>query len=237
MYAIFATGGKQYKVTVNDLIDVQKLDMPVGETMEFNEVLLVATDDGDAKIGSPYVGDAAVLGQIIEHGKDKKIIVFKSKRRKGYKRKRGHRQQYTRLHITDIMHAGASLAEEEVKEVEAVAPEATEEVETQEQEEVELEAEEETIISEEEVEEVEAVAPEATEEVEAQEEVESETEEETIISEEEVEEIEAVAPEATEEAEAPEQEKVESEEEAIVSEETEESEDIEKKMEVTENGA
>ena len=126
MYAIFATGGNQYKVTVNDLIDVQKLDVPVGETMEFSEVLLVATDDGDAQIGSPYVGDTAVLGQIIEHGKDKKIIVFKSKRRKGYKRKLGHRQQYTRLRITDVIHAGASLAEEEVEEVEAVAPETTE---------------------------------------------------------------------------------------------------------------
>jgi large subunit ribosomal protein L21 len=102
MYAICAIAGKQYRVAVNDLFDVDRLDVPVGETVEFNDVLLFARDDGEVRVGSPYLDDIAVVARIAEHGKDKKIIVFKSKRRKGYRRKRGHRQQYTRLRIEEI---------------------------------------------------------------------------------------------------------------------------------------
>jgi len=120
MYAIFATGGKQYRVAANDLVDVEKLDVPVGETFEFNDVLLLAGDDGNVRVGSPYLEDIAVIGQIVEHDKDKKIIVFKSKRRTGYRRKRGHRQQYTRLHIEEIRQKGVASAEEVTEETTAI---------------------------------------------------------------------------------------------------------------------
>jgi large subunit ribosomal protein L21 len=123
MYAICAIGGKQYQVAVNDLVDVDKLDKPVGETVELNNVLLFAGDDGDVQVGSPYLEDIAVVGQVVEHGKDKKIIVFKSKRRKGYRRKRGHRQQYTRLRIEEIRQEGVAITEDTPEEtaVEEVA--------------------------------------------------------------------------------------------------------------------
>lgn len=124
MYTICAICGKQYRVAVNDLVDVDKLDKPVGETVEINNVILFAGDDGDVQVGSPYLEDIAVVGQVIEHGKDKKIIVFKSKRRKGYKRKSGHRQQYTRLRIEEIRQKGVATAEdteEETAVVEEVA--------------------------------------------------------------------------------------------------------------------
>ena len=110
MYAIFATGGKQYRVAANDLVDVEKLDASVGETFEFNNVLLFAGDDGNVRVGSPHLEDITVVGQIVEHDKDKKIIVFKSKRRKGYRRKRGHRQQYTRLRIEEIRRKDVAVA-------------------------------------------------------------------------------------------------------------------------------
>ena len=110
MYAIFDIGGKQYRVAVNDLVDVEKLDAPVGDTVELNDVLLFAGDDGNVRAGSPYLKDIAVVGEIVEHGKNKKIIVFKSKRRKGYRRKRGHRQQYTRLRIEEIRQKDVAVA-------------------------------------------------------------------------------------------------------------------------------
>jgi len=120
MYAICAIAGKQYRFDINDLFDVDRLDVPVGETVEFSDVLLFAGDDGEVRVGSPYLDDIVVVAQIVEHGKDKKIIVFKSKRRKGYSRKRGHRQQYTRLRIEEIRPKGV-----ETKVVET--PEDTEE--------------------------------------------------------------------------------------------------------------
>jgi large subunit ribosomal protein L21 len=112
MYAIFATGGKQYRVSVNDLVDFEKLDASVGETVEFNNVLLFAGDDGNVQVGSPYLENIVVVGQILKHDKDKKIIVFKSKRRKGYRRKRGHRQQYTRLRIEEIKQKDVIIGED-----------------------------------------------------------------------------------------------------------------------------
>jgi large subunit ribosomal protein L21 len=119
MYAICAIAGKQYRVAVNDLFDVDRLDVPVGETVEFNDVLLFAKDDGEVRVGSPYLDDIAVIAQIVEHGKDKKIIVFKSKRRKGYSRKQGHRQQYTRLRIEEIKSKEKEDAESTSEETKA----------------------------------------------------------------------------------------------------------------------
>ena len=110
MYTIFDIGGKQYRVTINDLVDVEKLDAPVGDKVELNDVLLFAGDDGNVRVGSPYLEDIAVVGEIVEHGKDKKIIVFKSIRRKGYSRKHGHRQQYTRLRIEEIRQKNVAVA-------------------------------------------------------------------------------------------------------------------------------
>jgi len=113
MYAVFATGGKQQRVSVGDLIDVEKLDVPVGEKINFDDVLLLATDDGNIEVGSPYLENAKVVSEVVDQIKDKKIIVFKSKRRKGYKRKLGHRQRYTRLRIEDIVFGSAESAESE----------------------------------------------------------------------------------------------------------------------------
>lgn len=101
MYAIIRTGGKQYQVAAGDQLRVEKLAGEVGDTVEIDDVLLVADGD-DVKIGQPVVDGAKVSAQIVEQGKDKKIIVFKKKRRKGYKVKKGHRQPYTALEIKDI---------------------------------------------------------------------------------------------------------------------------------------
>jgi len=101
MYAIFESGGKQYKVTAGDTLDVEKLDVPVGETVELTNILMIV--DGDqVKVGAPTIENAAVVGHVVEHVKGKKVRVFKSKRRKGYRRTIGHRQRYARLHIDEI---------------------------------------------------------------------------------------------------------------------------------------
>ncbi len=102
MYAVFAAGGKQHRVEVGSLIDVEKIEASVGEEITFPEVLAIGDDDGEIHVGQPHVPNSSVVGEIVEQGKDKKIIVFKSKRRKGYKRKLGHRQRFTRLKITGI---------------------------------------------------------------------------------------------------------------------------------------
>ena len=101
MYAVIATGGKQYKVSEGDIVRVEKLAGEVGSKVEISEVLLVG-DEGSTTIGTPTVEKAKVSGEIVEQGKDKKVLVFKKKRRKGYKKLQGHRQQYTALKIEKI---------------------------------------------------------------------------------------------------------------------------------------
>ncbi len=101
MYAIIRTGGKQYQVAAGDTLRVEKLQGDVGDTVELADVLLVADGD-DVKVGRPVVDGAKVVAKIAEQGKAKKVLVFKKKRRKGYKVKRGHRQQYTALTIEEI---------------------------------------------------------------------------------------------------------------------------------------
>jgi len=100
-YAVFKTGGKQYRVKPGDILDVEKLPVAVDAVAEFSEVLLVS-DGGEATVGSPYVEGAKVLAQVQSHYRDKKIIVFKYKAKTRYRRMRGHRQGYTRLLVQDI---------------------------------------------------------------------------------------------------------------------------------------
>ena len=101
MYAIIRTGGKQYRVSQGDTIYVERLETAVGQQVKLEDVLLVA--DGDKlRVGSPKVAQAAVLGTVVEQARDHKIRVFKYKKRKHYRRTRGHRQSYTALRIDSI---------------------------------------------------------------------------------------------------------------------------------------
>ncbi len=100
MYAVVKTGGKQYKVSEGDLLRVEKLEGAVGETVELNEVLMVGGEK--VSIGTPLVPSASVVGKIIQQGKGKKILVFKSKRRKNSRKLNGHRQHITVLKIEKI---------------------------------------------------------------------------------------------------------------------------------------
>ena len=100
-YAIIKTGGKQYRVKPGDELDVELLPNPVDSVAEFGEVLALS-DDGEVTIGAPLVECAKVTAQVLSHYKDKKLMVFKYKAKTRYRRKRGHRQTYTRLRIMDI---------------------------------------------------------------------------------------------------------------------------------------
>lgn len=100
-YAIIRTGGKQYRVTAGQSLRVPTLLGEAGSTVEFNEVLL-GSDGTNVRTGVPTLSGAKVTAQIVKHGKDDKIIVFKFKRRKNYARKQGHRQGFTEVRITDI---------------------------------------------------------------------------------------------------------------------------------------
>ena len=101
MYAVVATGGKQYKVSAGDRIKVEKLNEQAGESVELSEVLLVV-DGEKVTIGQPRVKKAKVAAQVVEHGRGEKKISFKKKKRKNYSRKIGHRQEYTELEIKEI---------------------------------------------------------------------------------------------------------------------------------------
>ena len=100
MYEIIKTGGKQYKVSEGDLVRVEKLPYEVGDTVEFDEVLLVAGDE--VKVGSPVIENAKVTATVEDQNKDKKIVVFKYKPKKQYRKKHGHRQPYTLVKIDSI---------------------------------------------------------------------------------------------------------------------------------------
>lgn len=104
-YAIFKTGGKQYRVKPGDVLDVEKLPLEVGSTAEFDQVLAVS-NGGEVSFGSPTVPGARVLAEVQAQQKDRKVIVFKYKAKTRYRRKRGHRQNYTRVLIQDIQAGG-----------------------------------------------------------------------------------------------------------------------------------
>ncbi|ADK13806.1 MULTISPECIES: 50S ribosomal protein L21 [Clostridium] len=102
MYAVVATGGKQYKVSEGDVIYVEKLDAEVDSTVELDKVLVVGKDDAGVVIGKPVVEGAKVSAKVLAQGKAKKVIVFKYKAKKDYRKKQGHRQPYTKLQIEKI---------------------------------------------------------------------------------------------------------------------------------------
>ena len=100
MYAIIATGGKQYKVSEGDVIRVEKLGASEGETVTFDQVL--AVNDGELSVGAPTVAGASVTATVVFEGKAKKVIVYKYKSKTGYHKKQGHRQQFTQVKIEKI---------------------------------------------------------------------------------------------------------------------------------------
>jgi large subunit ribosomal protein L21 len=101
MYAVVATGGKQYKIKEGEILRIEKIDGNVGDSFTFDQVLLVADSD-KLTVGQPMVEGASVSARIVEQGKEKKILVFKYKRRKRYRRKQGHRQPFTAVKIDNI---------------------------------------------------------------------------------------------------------------------------------------
>ncbi|MBQ0079628.1 MAG: 50S ribosomal protein L21 [Eubacterium sp.] len=119
MYAIIETGGKQYKVTNGDQIAVEKLNVADGEAVVFDKVLVMA-DEAGVKVGTPYVEGVTVEGTAVETGKAKKVIIFKYKAKKDYRKKQGHRQPYTLVEITSIggvkAEAPAAVVEEAAEE-------------------------------------------------------------------------------------------------------------------------
>jgi len=102
MYAVIETGGKQYRVQPGDTVVVEKLPGSAGDAVEFDQVLLLS-DDENVAVGRPVVEGARVTGQIVEQGRDNKVIVYKFKRRKNYRRRYGHRQSFTAVVINDVV--------------------------------------------------------------------------------------------------------------------------------------
>jgi len=101
MYAVVETGSKQYRVSVGDAVEVERLPVEAGQTVSFDRVLL-ASKDGQVKVGTPVVEGAKVTADVVEHKRGKKLIVWKLKRRKGYRRKAGHRQELTVVRVKEI---------------------------------------------------------------------------------------------------------------------------------------
>ena len=101
MYAVIETGGKQYKVSEGDVIYIEKLDVEAGADVSFDKVLLIG-EGNDVKVGAPVVDGVSVTGKVIKNDKAKKVVVYKYKPKKGYHKKQGHRQPYTKVEITKI---------------------------------------------------------------------------------------------------------------------------------------
>ena len=117
MYAVIDACGQQYKVTKGDVVFFEKLEVEEGKKVTFDKVVLLS-DEGKIEVGAPYVKGIKVEGKVVAHGKGKKIVVFKYKAKKNYKRKHGHRQPYTKVEITAIKLPAAkkeATAEEKVE--------------------------------------------------------------------------------------------------------------------------
>lgn len=116
MYAVIETGGKQYRVQEGDVLTIEKLNVGAGEKVEFDKVLVLAKE-GDLKVGAPYVEGAKVFGEVVENGKGQKVIIYKYKSKKDYRKKQGHRQPYTMVKIESLDGSAPKAApvKEEVK--------------------------------------------------------------------------------------------------------------------------
>ena len=101
MYAVIKTGGKQYRVSPGEEVKVEKLPGEIGDPVAFDKVMMVS-DGENVQIGKPYLENTSVVGRLTRHGKNRKIIVLKYKKRKGYRRKKGHRQQFSMVKIENI---------------------------------------------------------------------------------------------------------------------------------------
>jgi len=102
VYALIQTGGKQYKVNEGTILQIEKVAGEAGDNLVLDQILMINDENGNVTIGSPLVENAKVTAKILQQGRDKKVIVYKYKRRKNYRRKQGHRQPYTRLLIEKI---------------------------------------------------------------------------------------------------------------------------------------
>jgi large subunit ribosomal protein L21 len=124
MFAVLKTGGKQYRVAANDVLTVEKLAAEAGDTVEFQEILMLGGDE--PRVGAPFVAGAVVTAEVLEQFRGPKVISFKKRRRKhSSQRKRGHRQYLTRVRVTDISAGGAKAAKAEAEvpaEVRTAAP-------------------------------------------------------------------------------------------------------------------
>ena len=120
MYAVFATGGKQYRAVTGDILKIEKLDAEKGASVELDQVLMVG-EGGDVKVGTPYLKGGKVTATVVEHGRGEKIRILKFKRRKHHMKQMGHRQDYTRIEITGI---AASAPKKKASKAKAKKPEA-----------------------------------------------------------------------------------------------------------------
>ena len=101
MYAVIKTGGKQHRVEPGEVLKLEKLSVEAGETVDFDEVMMIGEGD-DVKVGAPFVEGGKVSAEVISHGRDKKVTIIKMRRRKHYRRQAGHRQWFTEVKITDM---------------------------------------------------------------------------------------------------------------------------------------
>jgi large subunit ribosomal protein L21 len=115
MFAVIRTGGKQYRVAPNDVIEIEKIAGKPGDIVELAEVLLLGGGDSSPKTGAPLIAGALVAAEVMEQGRGEKIRIFKKKRRKGYRRTKGHRQLLTTLRITEILTDGKKPSKQAAK--------------------------------------------------------------------------------------------------------------------------
>ncbi len=138
MYAVIKTGGKQYRVQLGDTISVEKLNEEVGSTITFNEVLVMG-EGADLKVGTPFIEGASVGGKVVDAGKGEKVIIYKHKAKKDYRKKQGHRQPFTAVEITSIGDKVAPAKKEEAPKAKAPAKKETPKAEAPAKEEVSTE--------------------------------------------------------------------------------------------------
>lgn len=117
MYAIVETGGKQFRVSKGDVIRVEKLAVAEGDSIALDQVMMLQSEAGTV-IGNPYIDGASVNARVVENGKSKKVIIYKYKAKKNYRKKQGHRQPFTELEIVEISAAGAQRASEDKDQAE-----------------------------------------------------------------------------------------------------------------------